>query len=256
MSTRIATRMKRSRKAQRPPRYQALAQELRESILRGDYPDPTPFPTESVLCERYGLSRFTVREALRSLQMEGLIQRRRGSGTFVEPATARNGALHQPLSNLDEILAYARDTRLTFTPRGLSLLPRRLATAVGLPATERWFHFHGVRTRAGHARPIAVTDAYIHPSLEAAARQIDPAGATIFRQLEQIGRIKIARVTQDIQAVPAGGRVAAGLGVKDGSPALRIVRCFLDARGRVVEISASHHAGERFVYSMHMEADG
>lgn len=245
---------RRSRGAPRTPRYQALAQKLRASILRGDYPEPTSFPTESVLCERYGLSRFTVREALRALQMEGLIQRRRGSGTFVEPPTAREGAHHQALSNLDEILGYAHDTQIKFNAHGMVLLPRPLATAVGTSPRERWYHFHGVRTRKGHAKPIAITNAYVHRSLEEVAAQIDPSAATLFRQLEQKGHLKIERVTQAIQAVPAAGRVVNGLGVRRGSPCLQIVRCYLDTRGRIVEISESHHPGDRFVYSMHMEA--
>jgi GntR family transcriptional regulator len=89
------------------PRYKELADELRREILRGDYA-PDRFPTENALCKRYGVSRFTVREALRALQAEGLIARKRGSGTVIQPAVARGGALHQPLSNVGEILQYAR----------------------------------------------------------------------------------------------------------------------------------------------------
>jgi DNA-binding GntR family transcriptional regulator len=244
---------RRSRRTTRTPRYRELADKLRTGILRGDYLEPTSFPTESVLCELHGLSRFTVREALRELQLEGLIQRRRGSGTFVEPATARGGAVRRPMSNLDEIAAYARDSHFSFAPRGMSVLPRALVMAVGTPATERWFRFHGVRTRAGTSKPIALIDAYVNRSLESAARQVDPAGTTIIRQLEEKAHVKVERVTQAIQAVSAGSRVAAELAVRQGSPCLRIIRCYLDARGRILEISASHHAGGRFVYSMRLE---
>lgn len=251
----VGSPKKRSTKSTRKPRYQELAEELRARILRGSYPDPSQFPTESMLCKRYGLSRFTVREALRSLQVEGLIQRRRGSGTFIQPAAARGGALHQPLSNLDEILQYARDSQFRFSAKGGTVLPKHLAVQIGVAPGRRWFHFRGLRTRAGHSKPIALTDAYVHRDLEQAARQIEPNGTTIFRQLERLAGVKIARVTQDIQAVAANGKIAAGLGVTRGSPCLRILRCYLDGRGRVLEISASHHPGDRFAYSMHMEAD-
>jgi DNA-binding GntR family transcriptional regulator len=245
---------KRSRKDPPKPRYQQLAEELRGGILRGTHGDPSQFPTESELCERYGVSRFTVREALRALQMEGLIHRRRGSGTFIQPASARGGALHQPLSNLDEILQYAQDSRFHFTALGMAVLPRQLAVQIGVAPGGRWYRFHGLRTRAGQSRPIATTEAYVHRDLEAAARRVEPAGATIFRQLERLADIRIMRATQDIQAVAATRRIAAELGVAPGSPCLKILRCYLDARGRIVELSASHHPGSRFVYSMHMEA--
>jgi DNA-binding FadR family transcriptional regulator len=57
----------------RKPRYMQLADELRAEIAKGAFPDG--FPTESILCHRFGVSRFTVREALRTLSGEGLIQR-------------------------------------------------------------------------------------------------------------------------------------------------------------------------------------
>ena len=239
----------------RKPRYQELAEDLRAGILRGDYPDPAHFPTESVLCARYGVSRFTVREALRALQNEGLIQRKRGSGTVIQPASARGGALHQPLSNVGEILQYARDTKYNFTAMGKTTLPKKLSMHIAEPVGGRWFHFRGLRNGSGSAEPIALTDAYIHPDLEAAARDIRPNEDTIFRQLERLAGVKIATVTQDIQAVAASGIVANELGIPRRSPCLRILRCYLDKDGRILEISASHHPGERFAYSMHIEVD-
>ena len=127
---------------------------------------------------------------------------------------------------------------------------------IGVGASGRWARFHGIRTSTADDRPIAVTDAYIHPDLMAAADAIDPAGATIFRQLETLSKLKIARVTQDIQAVPASTAIATALGVVRRSPCLLILRCYCDAGGRVIEISASHHPGDRFAYNMHIEVEG
>lgn len=239
--------------ARRKPRYQELAADLRAGILRGDFPDPSQFPTESELCTRYGVSRFTVREALRALQTEGLIQRRQGSGTVIQPAAARGGALHQPLSNVGEILQYARDTRYLFSPCGLTRLPKRLAAHTATEPRQRWFHFRGVRTRDGD--PIALTDAYIHSDFAEAAEEIRPNEATIFRQLERLTGVQIARVTQDIQAVAMAASMAEELGVRPRTPCLRILRCYLDANGRIMEISASHHPGEKFAYTVNIDIE-
>lgn len=236
------------------PRYRQLADDLRGEILLGTMPADA-FPTESVLCARFGVSRFTVREALRQLQAEGLIQRRRGSGTVIRP-TARDGALHQPLSNVGEILQYAADTQVTYTVGGASGLPAKLAAEIGLPTGQDWSHFRGVRTRDGQAA-IAFVDAYVHPSLSDAVARIDLAGhATIFQQLERLAAVRIAQVTQDIQAILAGREAAAALGVRPRSPALRILRCYLDANARVVEVSVSVHPGDRFAYAMHIDVEG
>jgi GntR family transcriptional regulator len=243
-------------KSTKKPRYLQLADLLRADILEGRFTGDDGFPTESTLCEEHRVSRFTVREALRQLQTEGLIRRRRGSGTVIQPAAARAGALHQPLSNVGEILQYARDTRFIFTHRGMARLPRKHAEQIGIGTDGSWCHFRGLRTRDGDDKPIALTDAYIHRDLEEAAKRIETAKSTIFQQLEELSGVSIARVTQDIQAVPASADVAEQLRVPRRSPCLRIMRCYIDSTGRIFEISVSHHPGDRFAYAMHIEADG
>lgn len=241
--------------ASRKPRYQQLADDLRAAIVRGDFP-PDGFPTEHELCARYSVSRFTVREALRALQAEGLIARKRGSGTIVHPATARGGALHQPLSNVGELLQYARDTRIDFTRMADTAVPKKIAEQLPSPPAGRWTHFRGCRVGPAENAPIALTDAFIHPELRDAADQVDIGGATIFRQLEKLAGLRIATVTQDIQAVPATAEIAQQLKIARRAPCLRILRCYIDATGRLFEISASHHPGDRFAYAMHIDVDG
>ena len=237
------------------PRYREMADELRTEIVRGDYSEET-FPTESDLCKRFGVSRYTVREALRALQAEGLIARKRGSGTIIQPAVARGGALHQPLSNVAEIQQYARDTQASFERLGIAPLPREIAEQLGILAGGKWTRFSGLRTSPGSSQPIATTDAYVHESLEDAALQVVPDEDTIFKQLERIAGVRVANVTQDIQAVAASSEVARKLGLAKRSPCLLILRCYKDANGNILEISANHHPGDRFAYSMHIEVEG
>ena len=237
------------------PRYREMADEIRTEIMRGLY-SVIDFPTENTLSKRYEVSRHTVREALRSLQNEGLISRKRGSGTIIKPAAARGGALHQPLSNVGEILQYARDTRVTFATMGQLPLPREIAVQLGLVAGGRWTGYKGLRTASDSSEPLAYTHAFLHESVLPFVAQIDPGSQTLFRQVEQLAGIRIAKVTQDIQAVAATTDVAAALGIAKRAPCLRILRCYLDEADRIIEISASHHPGDKFVYSMHIEVDG
>ena len=232
-----------------------MADQLREEVLRGDYSDPGEFPTESVLCKKYDVSRYTVREALRKLTSEGLISRKRGSGTVVQPATARAGALHQPLSNVGEILQYARDTTISFEKMDPQTIPQKIAEQIGTTHKRKWFVFHGKRRKEGRKRPIAITVAWINPDLADAVAKIDVNGATLFGQLEEYAKVSVSRVTQDIQAIAASRFHARDLGIEEGDPVLRILRCYFDQNDRMFEISASYHPGERFAYSMHIEVD-
>lgn len=63
-------------------KYKVLADQLREELARGGGGPGYKLPTELELAQRCGLSRQTIRHALRLLEEEGLIQRRQGSGSF------------------------------------------------------------------------------------------------------------------------------------------------------------------------------
>lgn len=241
------------------PRYLEMASELREAIMAGRFGDGGStigqFPTETALCKQYGVSRFTVREALRRLQAEGLIARRRGSGTTVQPAAARGGALHQPLSNVGEILQYSRGSEVTYAPCAEGELPNIVAEQIGEDTRGKWRCFRGVRRPPSDGPAIAVTDAYFHERLGDAVDRIDLAAGTLFSQIERLAGVSIGTVTQDIQAVAADKNVARALGIDKGEPVLRILRCYLDPEGKLFEISVSHHPGDRFAYSMHIDVD-
>ena len=61
-----------------------VAEQLKNRIMTGEYKDGDRLPPEPVLCEQFGVSRITVREALKKLNMMGLIDIRQGKGTFVK----------------------------------------------------------------------------------------------------------------------------------------------------------------------------
>ncbi len=242
--------------AEKTPRYLLVAGDLREAIMAGDFAGDAQFPTETVLCGRYDVSRFTVREALKRLQAEGLISRRRGSGTTVQPAAARGGALHQPLSNIGELLQYAQGSAVNYAESDCGPLPQEVAEQIAGVPDGAWRCFRGVRRQEGETLPIAVTDAFFHEVLGDAVDRLDLGAGTLFSQIERLSGVRIGKVTQDIQAVPADAGIAADLDVEEGDPVLRILRCYSDPKGVFFEISVSHHPGDRFAYSMHIDVEG
>lgn len=236
------------------PRYLQVAGELREAIMSGRYASGDQFPTETALCEHYEVSRFTVREALKRLQNEGLIARRRGSGTVVQPPGARGGTLHQPLSNVGEILQYARASSVNYVEFQEGDLPTEIAEQLVEDTSGRWRGFRGSRSVENGENPIAIIDVYFHGRLKDAIDKLDLSGL-LFNQIETMCGISIGKVTQDIQAIAAEGHFAEPLGLEEGDPVLRIVRSYFDSDGRVFEISVSHHPGKSFAYSMHIDLD-
>lgn len=65
------------------PAYKAVSAEIERSILSGDIKPGMLLPTEHVLAERFGVHRSTVREAIRQVEQEGLLQRREGRRLYV-----------------------------------------------------------------------------------------------------------------------------------------------------------------------------
>lgn len=69
--------------AARRPKYEQIKDDLRLLILQGAYTAGEPFVTQQQVCERYGVSMLTAARALNELEVEGVVVRRRGKGTFV-----------------------------------------------------------------------------------------------------------------------------------------------------------------------------
>ncbi len=92
------------------PLWQRVHEDLLTRLTAGEFPER--FPTDYELVDEYGVSRHTVREAIRRLEGEGLLTRHRGRGTFVNQE-----AINQPLSstiyslfNSLEAQGYAQDS--------------------------------------------------------------------------------------------------------------------------------------------------
>ncbi|HUL99877.1 MAG TPA: winged helix-turn-helix domain-containing protein, partial [Mycobacterium sp.] len=66
-------------------RYLQVARTLRKEIVDGVYPVGSQLPTEHELCERFAVSRYTIREALRRLRDDNLVSSRPRAGTLVVP---------------------------------------------------------------------------------------------------------------------------------------------------------------------------
>lgn len=71
------------------PRYQQVAEELRDQIQNGDLGPGDPLPSEPALAKTYDLSRTSVRNAIQQLKEWGLVRSERGRGNYVQPRRQR-----------------------------------------------------------------------------------------------------------------------------------------------------------------------
>jgi DNA-binding GntR family transcriptional regulator len=229
------------------PRYRQVADELIEQIASGNYPVGTNLPTELELCRHYGISRHTVREALRRLRDEGLISRRRHVGTEVVARTPRPSYL-QPTNSVGDLLQYAEETQLTILQMKRVCCDSRLAERLDCGVDDLWVRVDSLRTMPGECRPICMTTAYVRADLPEIQTALEQLSGPISAMLERLYGIRIARIDQNIQAIRLGKRYAKLLDADPGSPALRAVRRYFDESGRLLELSNAVHPGDRFTY--------
>ena len=81
-----------------------VADRIRTLILDGTFPQGQPLPSERVLTEQFGVSRGSIRDAFRMLEMIGLLETRHGRGTFPHELTVDR--LVQPLAS---VMTYQQD---------------------------------------------------------------------------------------------------------------------------------------------------
>jgi DNA-binding GntR family transcriptional regulator len=231
------------------PRYASVAGALIAAIAKGRYPVGSTLPTEHALCEAFGVSRFTVREALRQLSEAGLVSRKPRAGTMVI-AARRRVPYAQTLGSLDDLLQYAGDTELRLVYTGTVQADPALARDIPLAAGETWLFAIGVRFRRDDELPVCLTRVYINPGFRGLARRLKDRTDTIYKLIERHHGVAVARVEQRIFAVALSRDDALHLKAKAGSAALRTVRLYYDAAGRLIEASDSIHPGDRFSYAM------
>jgi GntR family transcriptional regulator len=236
------------------PRYQQVASRLMQEIADGMPAVGAQLPTEIELCDRFQVSRFTIREALRWLAESGLVTRRRGSGTLVVSDKPTRNFI-QPLGSLRELLQYTRDTQLTLERIQRVRLDTALAERLLAQPGEEWIKLNGLRTDPGTGVIICTTDLYIDGRFRGLEESLREPVQAIYELIEQRYGITIARVEQRLSAVPLTREQSTQLRCGPHVPGLRTERRYFDDRGRLVELSDSLHPGDRFIYAMECSRD-
>ncbi len=115
------------------PKYQSIADSLRQEIESGLYREKGLLPTEQVLCRSFNISRQTVRRALSVLEEEGLITRRQGSGSHLR---ARAGAERARNYSIAVLTTYISDYIFPHILRGVESVLAANGSAPSLYATQ------------------------------------------------------------------------------------------------------------------------
>jgi|GEM_PF-400808 len=227
------------------PRYIWLRNRLLQELQSGKYPVGSLFPTEEQLATTYKVSRHTVREATRLLVQNGLISRRRSTGTVVT-ATQQHAPYVAALGTLQELMQYTYTTRLEVFRKEPVVIDEELANFFGVEPESNWLLLHSHRHRLNEVRPISYTLVYLRPEYAEIADHLKGNHPSIFNLHEQLFNKPVASVIQKIDADNLPAEAAKTMEICPSTPCLKMTRCYLDDTGRVISASINYYPPERF----------
>ena len=233
------------------PRHEQVAVWLRAQIADGALAPGARLPTEHTLCAQFGVSRITVRHALATLDAEGLVVRRQGSGSFV--------ALPRVPTGLARLTSFAEDAGragLSGTSRVLYHGPDAadafVAGALGLDVGAPIVRLD--RLRLADAVPVAFDRAWLPPDLARHLDGHDLAAATLFGLFEARGLV-LGRGHLRIDATAATNDVASVLDVAPGMALLRLVRTIATDDGRTLYVQCRQYRADRAAFDLTLARD-
>jgi DNA-binding GntR family transcriptional regulator len=233
------------------PLYLQVASTLREEIVRGAYPVGSLLPTEDRLCNRFSVSRYTVREALRLLREDGLVSSRRGAGTVVVPPSPPGTDSRQVMS-INDLVAFATSTRFAIETISTVEMDRRRSERTGLAVGEDWLEVRGYRYAEEQDTPVCWTEYYINRDYAAVGRILQRHAGPVFPLIEDMFGQLIVEVHQQISATLIPTALVSDLKVEEGSAALEVRRTYKTASEKIAQVTINTHPADRFQHSMTM----
>jgi DNA-binding GntR family transcriptional regulator len=201
-----------------PPLYAQIAARLRSQIAAGEYPAGSRVPSEHELAERHGVGRPTVRQATELLVREQVLERRRGSGTYVS-------ALPRTVD-----LFSAGGTLASFAKSGLQVSVRMLGRVrrrdvAGEPASlaGRQVFFLARRSSVGEI-PVLLEELYFDAAFFPGLDQLSLAGRSLSELTRERYSLQPRAVEQRFSVAALEGERADTLGVSGGEAVLRVER--------------------------------
>ena len=229
------------------PLYRQLFLALRDEILSGRRAFGERLPTEHGLVALYGVSRITARRALDELADQGLVQRRRRTGTsvsFLTPEAPIEANIDQAVESL---IAFGRHTKVKVVSVTHEAASPDVAHRLGLQAGA--VIVRALRVRSLENMPLGVIESFVP---EQFAVGLTGAALTATPLLELIRRSghAIGGGTQRIAAVAADPALASLLEVEPRAAIIRIDRVVRSPSGAALLATTAQYRGDRYHLSV------
>ncbi len=233
-----------------PTLTEFVADALKRTILEGNYPQGSQIPTEHELVSQLEVSRTTVREAMRMLEEDGLIVRKRGLGTFVsERAIIKDLTQNTGITEMIEQsgrTSGSEDVRVEQAKAS-----KKTAAALSIEKGDPVFLVE--RVRSANDTPVVWTFDFIPINIlgEKGLKNFDSKKDSLYRFFKNELGISIVRGTANLYPIEATKEIIEKLNVAVGTPILEITQTDFDNNDRAVLHSIEYHIPDSirfFVY--------
>jgi len=224
------------------PLYDRIARALRGEIQSGQIPVGGRLPPIAVLAATYAVAPVTVRQALKVLADDRLIQSRRGSGTYVTAVPPRRvfPAFDVGWPQLTKLIENHRGHILEASDRMPELLP---GDGLPAPAYRRMLRVH----TDDDGEPYAVVDIFVDRRFyDMAPKRFDRE--MVLALLEEKAGVDLPEMRQSFTLTAADARTAGHLGIHAGDPLGRLRRVLLHKNGEVVYFAITLSRADRIAY--------
>ena len=224
------------------PLYVQARNILLSRIENEEYGINEKIPSESELCQEFGISRMTIRSVLTELVRDGKLYRIQGKGTFVaEPKFVASSTSYIGIREQLEKQGYEVSTLVL----GVEVIecPPAIARIMGMDFGGQVYYIQ--RLRNVKDIPLSLHKSYIPVTYSPGLEQSDFCNEQLCEILSKKYGLNRSSVTETLESISAAEEEADLLKIRKGYPLLRLCDSILDKDGRVFEYSTVVFRGDK-----------
>ena len=225
------------------PYYIQLIDILKEKVQSGTWVAGDQIPGEQDLCELYGVSRTVVRQSLRELELDGVITRRKGKGTFISSPKISEGLVQKLTGFYQDMVERGLKPETKVLHRNVTQATEKVARFLDIDPGKKVVDI--LRLRSVNGEPIQLVTSYIPLDVCPALATVDLTNRSLYQYMEEECGIFIARGKRYLEAVLASETEAALLGIEHGAPLLMLDSISYGENGEPIEYYHALHRGDR-----------
>jgi len=226
--------------------YARIEETIAAEIAQGEYRPGDQLPSEDELLLRFQVSRITVRRAIQNLVSRGLLEIRRGLGTFVLLPRIE-AELTKLTGFVEDMKSAGRTPTARVLSQGVIAASARVAERLQLAKGTKVMQIK--RVRLADDMPLSLDETYLPLPIGKQIVWNDLRLHPIFTLLEERYGVPLVEADYELEAVIASKPVAVALQVRVGSPIFQIERTSLTTGNHPVDYEVLSYRGDivRFV---------